>query len=107
MARTERELGDGALVLNLATQFHEQLDGQTSAIEVALASRDAKAVVRHAHTLKGLLAMFHAEPARALAAALEQAAKAEDWSAIELCWDALQPELERVKPALDAALAGA
>ncbi len=107
LSATERDLGDHALVQTLVRQFVADWDGQLGSLAVAVSGRHARDLNIHAHTLKGLLAMFHAEPARALAAALEQAAKAEDWSAIELCWDALQPELERVKPALDAALAGA
>ncbi len=107
LARTERELGDGALVLNLATQFHEQLDGQTSAIEVALASRDAKAVVRHAHTLKGLLAMFHAEPARNSALALERAARARQWQNAEQQLEALLQDLFHLRPILARAVGAA
>ena len=107
LSATERDLGDHALVQTLVRQFVADWDGQLGSLAVAVSGRHARDLNIHAHTLKGLLAMFHAEPARAAAAALEQAAKAEDWSAIELCWDALQPELERVKPALDAALAGA
>ena len=50
------------------------------------------AVATHAHTLKNLLAMFHADTARQLALELEQAAVAPEgisWAIVPTAWPSL------------------
>jgi two-component system, sensor histidine kinase and response regulator len=58
----------------------------------------------HAHTLKSLLAMFHAEAARRLAMDLERsAADADkvDWPACQVMYGALEREMAGLKPLLE------
>jgi HPt (histidine-containing phosphotransfer) domain-containing protein len=57
----------------------------------------------HAHTVKSLLAMFHAENARRRAMEIEQAAMAVenvDWSNCRRLYAALLEEMTRIKPVL-------
>ncbi|WP_265948533.1 Hpt domain-containing protein [Dechloromonas sp. A34] len=69
----------------------------------ALAAADSQALRIHAHTLKSLLAMFHAELARRQAMALENAAMVEgrvDWPACQRLYGELADEMERIHPLL-------
>jgi protein-histidine pros-kinase len=101
---TERDLGDRELVLDLARTLLEQWEMHVAQLDAAFAARDAKALVLHAHTVKGFLAMFHAESARVRAMELELAAKREDWTASGSSLEVLKGELNRIKPLLASAV---
>jgi hypothetical protein len=63
---------------------------------------DAHVARMHAHTLKSLMAMFHAEHARRRAMEIEQAAlvvEHVDWAACRRLYGALVDEMESIKPA--------
>jgi PAS domain S-box-containing protein len=64
---------DAEIVEIVAGMFLERIDGELAELEQAIANRDAPLVQRLAHTIKGNLAMFNAEPARREAAQLEEA----------------------------------
>ncbi|MBI2306446.1 MAG: response regulator [Rhodocyclales bacterium] len=108
-----RDLGDVDLLREMARMLLVQWDADVAAIEKAIVARDAALLNRAAHTLKGLLAMFHAVAARRAAMAVEQAAKEVAQSNDDAAWEGvraavagLHVELARVKPEL-AAFVGA
>ena len=74
-----------------------------SRVAQALAQRNGHELRMHAHTLKSLLAMFHAEGARRKAMDIEHAAlNAEqvDWLACQRLYEGLVEEMGKVRPAL-------
>lgn len=101
-----RDLGDVDLVREMARMLLAQWESHIGAIEKSLDARDEPGLRRAAHTFKGLLAMFHAEEARRHALAIELAAKDGKWSDAADGLAALQPALARVRPALEAFVAG-
>lgn len=74
----ERLGGDEELLDTVASLFVEDSAGYRRALVDALASGDAVAVQREAHTVKSVFATFSFERGRALAAQLEQQAAAGD-----------------------------
>ena len=107
LSATERDLGDHALVQTLVRQFVADWDGQLGSLAVAVSGRHARDLNIHAHTLKGLLAMFHAEPARNSALALERAARARQWQNAEQQLEALLQDLFHLRPILARAVGAA
>ena len=80
-------------------------------IRSSLRSKDASQLSMGAHTLKSLLAMFHAEKARRLALDIERASKPAadcdvDWSRCAQLADALAEEMDRLKPEMDRFVRG-
>lgn len=73
-----------------------EADGRSLMREVraALAARDAAAVGRAAHTLKGMISNFCSETAQAAALEVEKAGKGGDLPAAASAADALARELE-------------
>ncbi len=68
-----REMGfDGDAVARLARTFIETVPGRLETLARAVAERDALAVARTAHTLKGSLEVFSVRPATEAAARLER-----------------------------------
>jgi len=67
----ERLGGDVALFASVAGLFVAESEGYCGALEAALASADAAAVRREAHTVKSMLATFSCETGRELAQRLE------------------------------------
>ena len=100
-----RDLGDEALVRQMAKMLLVQWDSHITAISNTMKAQDGVTLCRAAHTFKGLLAMFHAEAARRHALALELAAKEGNWAEASREEQALYAELLAVRPAL-AAFAG-
>ncbi len=68
MSRTE---GDPELIRMLVSVFREDRANLLGAVDSALETGDAPGLERAAHTLKGAVAVFGAEPARSRAARLE------------------------------------
>ncbi|MDX1495774.1 MAG: response regulator, partial [Longimicrobiales bacterium] len=68
MARTE---GDAELVRMLVEVFEADRPNLLGKIEAALKAKDTQELERAAHTVKGAVAVFGAEPARSRAARLE------------------------------------
>ena len=69
-------------------------------VRAAAASRDAAALVKPAHMLKGMLSNFCAEPAEAAARELEEMGREERLNDVEAAADRLERETERLKEAL-------
>lgn len=98
-----RDIGDVDLFATMVGMLLAEWDEHLARVSKALDAGDAEALRMHAHTLKSLLAMFHAEAARRQAMVLEAAAMdpaAIDWGGASQTFAALQGEMERVKPLL-------
>jgi HPt (histidine-containing phosphotransfer) domain-containing protein len=97
----ERVDGDETLLRELAALFLEDMPTLIREMENAIASGDSGALARAAHTLKGSVANFGAEPVYDAALAIEQAAKSQTLddpmrmvSRLEAALRALTPELQ-------------
>jgi two-component system sensor histidine kinase/response regulator len=102
-AKTEASLGDPVIVREMAVALLEHWSENVGNLEAAIAAQDARQLQLHAHTMKGLLAIFHAEPAKRLALALEQVSQqggGPDWAACATLWQSLSLELLGVKTEL-------
>jgi HPt (histidine-containing phosphotransfer) domain-containing protein len=97
--------GDAAFVVELIVMFGEDSPPRLEGIATALAGGDAAEVAKNAHSLKGTGANFGAERFRSLAQAIETAGKAGDLTNVPPLLAELRSEFERVRAALDAAVA--
>ena len=96
---------DRELLRELVEIYVEEEPELLGQIREALAVGDTDAVRRSAHSLKGAVSNFAAAPARVLAEALEFAGRDGDLDRARGALAALEPELARVRDALDALLA--
>jgi protein-histidine pros-kinase len=103
LAAALRDIGEPELFATMAGMFLSEWDTHLGRIRKALDSGDAHELRMHAHTVKSLLAMFHAENARRRAMEIEQAvmvADNVDWAACNRLHVALVDEMSRIKPLL-------
>jgi CheY-like chemotaxis protein len=101
-AATMRLEGDVELLKEIADVFLEQSPQLLLRIKEAAERGDSKTVERAAHTIKGSVSNFAAEPAYRAAQKLEEMGRHGDINrAGEACAD-LESEIERLKPALAA-----
>ncbi|MBU3695394.1 response regulator [Dechloromonas sp.] len=70
-----RDIGDPELFATMASMFLSEWDEHVGRIRQALDASDSYGLRMHTHTLKSLLAMFHANRARRRALELESAAQ--------------------------------
>jgi len=99
-----RDLGERDLLLTLAGMLINEWDDHLGRIQSALRGRNARQLCLDAHTLKSLLAMFHAEIGRRIALDLEHAAEKfddVDWSRCSQLTDSLIGEMARLKPEIE------
>ncbi len=106
-----RDLGDRELLLTMAEMLVAEWRQHLARIRSSLQGRDAPQLTMAAHTLKSLLAMFHAEKARRLALDIERrarpaAGRAGDWARCAHRVDALSEEMDRLKPEMDRFVRG-
>jgi CheY-like chemotaxis protein len=110
-AATAQPVVDMAAILKLVGGKQERLQtlvdvffGESNAllsdIRAALTAGDASTLRRAAHSLKGAVAIFGAAPATAAAQRLESLGEASNLVDAFSAIDALEQELERLKPAL-------
>jgi CheY-like chemotaxis protein/HPt (histidine-containing phosphotransfer) domain-containing protein len=92
--------GDPELLRETAGLCLSELENHVAASRAALASGDATALARSAHTLKGSLSLFGAGAAVASAQALERAAR--EGACDRAALAALEAELAKVVPLLAA-----
>ncbi len=97
LARVE---GDTQLLAEMVRLFSEESPRLLSAAQKAVARRDAKALERAAHTLKGSVGNFAARGAVQAALKLETMAREGDLTEVEEAYRALEEQIERLKPAL-------
>ena len=98
------DLGDLDLLRNMCKMLLAEWETHVSRIKAALTSKNAQELRMHAHTLKSLLAIFHADRARRAALELERAAQEADqtdWRGGGQHFFELQTELEALRPELE------
>jgi CheY-like chemotaxis protein len=98
--------GDPQLLRDLVDLFLEECPRLVGEIRVALERKDAKAVQRGAHSLKGCTSNLAAKMASEAALKLERLAQAGDLVHAESVLQELECQLERLEPALLAVRAG-
>ncbi len=99
-----QDIGDPDLLANMASMLIAEWDSHLGRIRAGLASKNAHELRMHAHTLKSLLAMFHADTARRLALDVENAVLLQDgvdWAKVSQRCGLLFEELMLVKPRLE------
>lgn len=101
-AAVEQLEGDVGLLSEIAEMFLEESPGLLSKIQEAAAQGDSAALERAAHTLKGSLGNFGAQPAFDAAQRLEHMGRDGDMSGAGAACATLETEIERLKPALIA-----
>jgi len=100
-----RDVGDQQLMLTMVNMFLGEWDRYLREIATTIDDRDRDRLSMSAHTVKSLLAMFHAEKARRLAAELELLTKAGadnvDWLKCHQLAELLNQEMAKLKPAFE------
>ena len=99
----ERVGGDPQLLQEIAQLFLEQAPELIDQMRTALAAGDAKVLERAAHTFKGAVGNFGAEPALEAAKTLEFIARGGDlaraqgaFGRLQVIWEQLLPEFVRL-----------
>ena len=88
-------LGDHEMERDLASVFLENLEPMVGKVESAHRQRDAEALRRALHGLKGACLNLGAEALGALAKRLEASAAANDWASLESNIQCVRPLSER------------
>jgi CheY-like chemotaxis protein len=104
LAAALRDIGDPELFSTMVGMFLSEWDTHLGRIRKALDTADAYELRMHAHTVKSLLAMFHAENARRRAMEIEQAVVAVDnvdWETCKRLHVTLVDEMSLIKPLLE------
>ncbi|MFI5378340.1 MAG: response regulator [Tepidisphaerales bacterium] len=95
-----RLMDDQELASAVTAAFLEDVPRQITALKGYLAAGDISSVHRQAHTIKGASANVSGEALRAVAVAMEDAAKAGDLSDAERHLEELETEFDRLKQAM-------
>jgi len=97
---------DPDVVESIGHAFVESCESQLAEISAAIAGQDGAALLRAAHTLRGLAGYFNAVPVAALSRGLESIAERGDWTAANDAEAALRREAMMLNDALSLYLAG-
>ena len=92
---------DPEFLIEIVSLFIEEMDGLLEEGEAARVTRDADALAKIAHRLKGVLGQMTAEEGQHAALAVELAGKAEDLKDIDQLWDRLVAATDRLRPRLE------
>jgi len=92
--------GDRELLANMVRLFLEEGPKLLSATRQAVAQSNAKALERAAHALKSMVGNFGADEAFRAAGDLERMGRESSLSEAQEAYQALEAEIERLKPAL-------
>jgi two-component system, sensor histidine kinase and response regulator len=103
-ALLERVDGDVEFLAETVDLLDADAPGLLEQLRAAVASGDANAVRRSAHTLKGMVANFCAPPAQEAALRLEQQGRSGDLVGAEAATADLATQVERLRGALRAYL---
>lgn len=98
------DIGDADLFATMASMLLSEWDEHLERVSQALMAEDAHELRMHTHTLKSLLAMFHAEQARRLAMDMESAAmpfERVDWENCRQLYGDLVKEMAAIRPTLE------
>jgi HPt (histidine-containing phosphotransfer) domain-containing protein len=98
----ERVGGDFQTVCELIEIFEDECPKLKKLVRDSIASGDIKELQRAAHTIKGSVDVFGAKPAREAAWRVESLARDNELGEIDSAVVALETELDRLMPALDA-----
>jgi HPt (histidine-containing phosphotransfer) domain-containing protein len=104
LAAALRDIGEPELLATMAGMLLGEWEARLGRLRGAIDATDAHEARMHAHTLKSLLAMFHAEHARRRAWEIEQATRdveRVDWPACRCLYGALVDEMALIKPAFE------
>jgi protein-histidine pros-kinase len=104
LASALKEIGDIQLFLKMAAMFLAEWDDHIDRVRHAVESSDVHDLRMQAHTLKSLLAMFHADTARRYAVELENAAislESVDWARCKQCLGQLEAQMKAIYPELE------
>jgi protein-histidine pros-kinase len=104
-----RDLGDRDLLRTMAGMMIKEWDQHLSRIQKDIQENNVAQLCLDAHTVKSLLAIFHAETTRRIALDLEHAAKAGDqidWGRCRRLADLLGEEMRRLKPEMERFVLG-
>jgi len=97
---------DPEVVESIGHAFVESCETQLAEISAAIAAQDGVALLRAAHTLRGLAGYFNAVPVATLSRGLESIAERGDWTAADDAEAALRCEAMALNDALGLYLAG-
>lgn len=92
--------GDHEFVKEMADLFLDQCPTYLDDIRQAIDERDAGALERSAHTLKGVVSNLQATPAQKAALRLETLGRAGEWDGVSEAMVTLEREIERLQSAL-------
>ena len=98
--------GDRDLLIRMIQVYLNESPALLERTRQALAARDAVAVERAAHTLRGALANFAAREAGAIAQRLEASAQQSNWESALAAHAQLEAEMPKVVSALTAFASG-
>lgn len=104
LAAALRDIGEPELFATMTGMFLNEWDTHLDRLKSAIESSNSHEVRMHAHTVKSLLAMFHAEKSRRRAMEIELAAMANanvDWPNCVRLYAALVDEMSQIKPDLE------
>lgn len=96
-----QDIGEPELFATMAGMFLGEWEAHLGRLRAAVDATDGHETRMHAHTLKSLLAMFHAEHARRRAMEIEQTVAGGvivDWPACRRLFGALVDEMNLIKP---------
>lgn len=94
--------GDAAFLKTLINTFLEDCPVYLDGIRTAVEAEDPAALAQEAHGLKGAVGLLHAEPTRKAAQRLEEIGRSSTLRKAPAALDALEDELDRLRPALRA-----
>lgn len=100
-----KDIGDADLFATMASMLLSEWDEHLARVHKALMDSDAHELRLHSHTLKGLLAMFHAEQARRRAMEMENAAMSFDnidWASCRQLYAELAEAMAQIRPKMEA-----
>jgi len=93
--------GDAELLQEMAQIFLEEYPSQLNVLRAAVQARDAKALERSAHSLKGSVGNFGAESAHQAALALEMMGRQGNLDHLEDAFRRLESALSALKPEME------
>jgi CheY-like chemotaxis protein len=93
----DRFEGDREFMVQMCREFLAHLPGRIAELRAAVRSRDANAISRLAHNLKGIALNFSADPLAAVAAALEDRGRREDLADVSALAEQLESETRRLQ----------
>jgi two-component system sensor histidine kinase/response regulator len=99
--------GDPQLLAEIAVLFLQDLPRGMGELRKAVAARDAAAIERHAHSLKGSVSNFGAQEARDAAQDLETQARTNSLDTIDESLSKLDHALALLRPELESLICGA